>query len=93
MVRGATPWSAIKIEVEDFAKVEIKVGKVLESNYVEGADKLLVSKIKIGDGFRKLVKGAPEYVLKLCDLTDSQAQKIFSLMEKHQKFQKEAMDR
>ncbi len=45
------------ITIDDFAKVEIKVGLVLESNRVEGADKLLVSKIRIGDEVRQIVSG------------------------------------
>ena len=49
------------ISIEDFAKVEIKVGKVLESNYVEGADKLLVSKIKVGDEIKQIVSGIAKH--------------------------------
>ena len=49
------------ISIDDFAKIEIKVGKVLESNYVEGADKLLVSKIKIGDEVRQIVSGIAKF--------------------------------
>ncbi len=49
------------ISIEDFAKIEIKVGKVLESNYVEGADKLLVSKIKVGDEVKQIVSGIAKY--------------------------------
>ena len=49
------------ISIEDFAKVEIKVGKVLESNYVEGADKLLVSKIKVGDEVKQIVSGIAKF--------------------------------
>ena len=45
------------ISIDDFSKVEIKVGLVLESKRVEGADKLLVSKIKIGDEVRQIVSG------------------------------------
>ena len=45
------------ISIDDFAKVELKVGLVLESQRVEGADKLLVSKIKIGDEVRQIVSG------------------------------------
>ncbi|MBE7022345.1 MAG: methionine--tRNA ligase [Ruminococcaceae bacterium] len=46
-----------EISIEDFAKVEIKVGLVLESQRVEGADKLLVSKIRVGDEVRQIVSG------------------------------------
>lgn len=59
--------------------------EVVERVPFSSENKLMSTTIKFGEGFRKLVKGAPEYVLKLCDLTDSQVQKIFSLMEKHQK--------
>ena len=49
------------ISIDDFAKVEIKVGLVLESQRVEGADKLLVSKIKIGDEVRQIVSGIASF--------------------------------
>jgi len=50
-----------EISIEDFARVELKVGVVLESANVEGADKLLVSKIKIGDEVRQIVSGIAKY--------------------------------
>lgn len=52
---------APEITIEDFAKVEMKVGLVLESKPVEGADKLLVSQIKIGDETRQIVSGIAKY--------------------------------
>ncbi len=45
------------ISIDDFEKVELKVGEVLECNKVKGADKLLVSKIKIGNEIRQIVSG------------------------------------
>ncbi|WP_273327354.1 methionine--tRNA ligase [Vallitalea guaymasensis] len=45
------------ISIDDFAKVELKVGEVIDCNKVEGADKLLVSKIKIGSEVRQIVSG------------------------------------
>ncbi len=50
-----------EITIDDFAKVELKVGTVLESQPVEGAKKLLVSKIKIGSEVRQIVSGIAEY--------------------------------
>ncbi|MBR2477039.1 MAG: methionine--tRNA ligase [Clostridia bacterium] len=50
-----------EISIDDFAKVELKIGKVLECDRVEGADKLLVSKIKIGDEVRQIVSGIAKY--------------------------------
>lgn len=50
-----------EIGIDDFAKVEMKVGVVLESKHVEGADKLLVSQIKIGDEVRQIVSGIAKY--------------------------------
>lgn len=46
-----------EITIDDFAKVQMKVGTVLECKPVEGAKKLLVSKIKIGSETRQIVSG------------------------------------
>lgn len=37
------------IDIKDFAKVEMKVAKVVECNYVEGADKLLQFTLDVGE--------------------------------------------
>lgn len=37
------------IGIDDFAKVEMKVAKVLKCNHVEGADKLLQFTLDVGD--------------------------------------------
>ncbi len=48
---------APEISIDDFAKVQLKIGKVLECKPVEGAKKLLVSQIKIGKEVRQIVSG------------------------------------
>lgn len=50
-----------EITIDDFAKVELKVGKVIECKPVEGAKKLLVSQIKIGSQVRQVVSGIASY--------------------------------
>ncbi len=50
-----------EISIEDFSKVELKVGVVLECKKHENADKLLVSKIKIGNEVRQIVSGIAKY--------------------------------
>ncbi len=50
-----------EITIDDFAKVQLKVGLVIESKRVEGADKLLVSKIKVGEEMRQIVSGIANY--------------------------------
>ncbi len=50
-----------EIGIEDFAKVNMKVGKVLECKKVEKSDKLLCSQIKIGDEVRQIVSGIAKY--------------------------------
>lgn len=37
------------ITIEDFAKIEFKIGKVLEANRVEGSNKLIVMKVDTGE--------------------------------------------
>jgi methionyl-tRNA synthetase len=44
------------ISIEDFAKVELKVGKVLEAKRVEGSNKLIVMKVDTGEE-RQIVAG------------------------------------
>jgi methionyl-tRNA synthetase len=49
------------IEIEDFLKIELVVGEILESNPHPDADKLLVSKIDTGDKVRQIVSGISKY--------------------------------
>lgn len=44
------------ITIEDFAKVELKIGKVLEAKRVEGSNKLIVMKVDTGEE-RQVVAG------------------------------------
>lgn len=50
-----------EISIDDFDKIELKIGEVLECKPVEGAKKLLVSQIKIGDEVRQIVSGIAKY--------------------------------
>ena len=50
-----------EITIDDFARVELKIGEVIECEKVPKADKLLVSKIKIGDEIRQIVSGIAAY--------------------------------
>ncbi|MDE6884350.1 MAG: methionine--tRNA ligase, partial [Clostridia bacterium] len=51
-----------QIVIEDFAKVQLKVGKVLECKKVEKADKLLCSQIDVGEETpRTIVSGIAKY--------------------------------
>jgi methionyl-tRNA synthetase len=44
------------ITIEDFAKIEIKTGRVLEAKRVEGSNKLIVMKVDTGEE-RQIVAG------------------------------------
>lgn len=46
-----------KIGIEDFAKVEMRVGLVKSAERVAGADKLLQLQVDIGDEVRQIVAG------------------------------------
>ena len=48
---------AAKIAIEDFAKVELRVGQVKSAEKVAGADKLLKLMVDIGDEIRQIVAG------------------------------------
>lgn len=49
------------ITFEDFKKLEIRIGKILSAQKVEGADKLLKLEVDIGKEKRQLVAGIARY--------------------------------
>jgi methionyl-tRNA synthetase len=51
------PAPGAKIAIEDFAKVEMRVGQVKTAGRVAGADKLLRLEVDIGDEVRQIVAG------------------------------------
>lgn len=57
---NAAPAKA-QITIDEFDKVELKIGQVLECKKVEGSKKLLVSQVKIGSEIRQIVSGIAKY--------------------------------
>lgn len=49
------------ITIDDFAKVQLKVAKVLECERVEGADKLLKLQLEVGEEKRQVVSGIAKH--------------------------------
>ncbi len=49
------------ITIDDFAKVKLRVGRVLEAQYHPNADKLLVLKVDLGSEQRQIVAGIRAY--------------------------------
>ncbi|MGB9779636.1 methionine--tRNA ligase [Caldanaerobacter sp.] len=45
------------ITIEDFSKIQLRVAEVLEAEKVEGSDKLIKMKLKVGDEIRQIVGG------------------------------------
>ena len=54
---AAAPAASAKIGIEDFSKVEMRVGLVKTADRVPGADKLLQLQVDIGDEVRQIVAG------------------------------------
>ncbi|MPM52088.1 Methionine--tRNA ligase [bioreactor metagenome] len=50
------------ISIEDFAKIQLRVGTVIASKKHPKADKLLVSQIDIGSEVRQIVSGIAEFI-------------------------------
>ncbi|MBI1982696.1 MAG: methionine--tRNA ligase [Acidobacteria bacterium] len=55
------PQAVPKISIEDFAKVEMRVGEILTAEPVQGAQKLLKLTVNIGEEVRQVVAGIAEY--------------------------------
>ncbi len=49
------------ITIEDFAKLDLRVVKVLEAEKVEGSDKLLKLRVEMGGEFRQVVSGIAKH--------------------------------
>ncbi len=49
------------ISIEDFAKIDLRVARVLEAEKVEGADKLLKLKLEMGNEIRQVVSGIAKH--------------------------------
>jgi len=56
-VTAPTVPAPAKIGIEDFAKIEMRVGQVKSAERVAGADKLLQLQVDIGDEVRQIVAG------------------------------------
>lgn len=49
------------ITIDDFDKIEFKLGEIIEAKDHPKADKLLILKVKIGEEIRQIVSGIKEY--------------------------------
>jgi len=56
-VPAAAPAADAKITIDDFAKVELRVGVVKSAERIQGADKLLKVLVDIGDEVRQVLAG------------------------------------
>jgi len=59
--KKAEPETPAEIPFEDFVKVDIRVGKVLECKIVENSEKLLCSKVQIGERIHTIMSGIRKY--------------------------------
>jgi len=49
------------INFEEFQKIDLRVGKIIEAEKIEGADKLLKLKVDLGEEKRQLVAGIAKF--------------------------------
>jgi methionyl-tRNA synthetase len=58
---GTSPQPDQRISIDDFAKVDMRVGEIVSAEPVPGAQKLLKLKVDIGTEVRQVVAGIAEY--------------------------------
>jgi methionyl-tRNA synthetase len=58
---AAAGLAAVKIGIEDFAKVEMRVGQIKTAERIVGADKLLKLTVDIGTEIRQICAGIAQY--------------------------------
>ena len=56
-LRGSCMIEDVKIAIDDFMKVELRVAKIIEASEIEGADRLLKLQVDLGSEKRQLVAG------------------------------------
>jgi len=49
------------INFEEFQKIDLRIGKIIEAERIEGADKLLKLKVDLGEEKRQLVAGIAKF--------------------------------
>ena len=59
--QAADETNANLIAIDDFARVDLRVARVLEAEKVEKADKLLKMKLQVGEEVRQVVSGIAKY--------------------------------
>ncbi|MEK7068339.1 MAG: methionine--tRNA ligase, partial [Patescibacteria group bacterium] len=50
------------IDIDDFKKVEIRVGEIVSAEEIEGSDKLLKLRVNFGDHERQVLSGIKAHV-------------------------------
>jgi methionyl-tRNA synthetase len=50
-----------EINIDDFNKIDLKVGKILSADNIEGADKLLKFQVDVGEEEIQVLSGIAEY--------------------------------
>ena len=50
-----------QIDIAEFAKADLRVAKVIEAQKIEGADRLLLLQIELGDERRQIVAGIAQH--------------------------------
>ncbi len=51
----------MNVNLEDFKKLEIRIGKILTAEKIEGADRLLKLEVDFGEFKRQIVSGIAEF--------------------------------
>lgn len=84
----ATTNTTTLISIDEFMKASLKVGQIIEATKHPNADKLLVSKIKIGDEIKQIVSGIAKFydpkeligkkVIVVCNLAPAKVRGILS---------------
>jgi methionyl-tRNA synthetase len=70
-----------KIKFDDFVKLDLRVGKIVECTNLEKSDKLFKLKVDFGDFQRQILSGIRDYY-KISDLLGKQAVFIINLPDR-----------
>jgi len=73
------------IPLEDFKKLDIRMGKVISAEPIEGADKLLKLVFDMGDEYRQVLAGIAQFVENPHDLVGKEMPVLVNLEPRRMK--------
>jgi methionyl-tRNA synthetase len=83
---GAAPAAATTISIDDFAKIDLRIARIVAAEHVEGADKLVKLTLDVGEGRHRTVFAGIKSAYKPEDLVGRLTPMVANLAPRKMRF-------